>query len=293
MDKLMQENDEMQDEELYALLDKAFETDRLCVSEDLIQRTLARVAEEQEPKVISFEKAAKRKIPAVKYIGVAAAAVLVVFVGVRTLGNGKVSMDTAPMEAEAEYAGYVNKTEAADGTDSRGVAAADSRKNGTGYYYSVTDSDAVTNHEVVGDMLADAVVPKEDVTGMQLPGSEVREESESVSALTGAWLTLSAEMKEALTAVDAEPVSGKAEYWEFVQREETWETELFYELAAAMDVFGESLPESGEYHYSLECGDGNTQMICSEYPLDGIVRVETKKGTLWGLFGSTTRFYTE
>lgn len=290
MNKLLQENDEMQDEELYALLDRALETDRLCVSEDLIQRTLARVAEEQDSKVISFEKAAKRKIPAVKYIGVATAAVLVVFVGVRTLGNGKVSMDTAPMEAEAEYAGYVNKTEAADGTDSRGVAAADSRENGTGYYYSVTDSDAVTNHEAVGDMLADSMTPEES---MEPEVSKSADDGECEGLLPGVTVTISAELTEALACVDAEPVSGKAEYWEFVQRETTWETELFYELAAAMDVFGESLPESGSYCYELSCSDGSSPTVYSKKPLDGIVRVETKKGTLWGLLGETVRFYAE
>ncbi len=292
MNKEMQKTDEMQDEELYALLDRAFETDRLCVSEDLIQKTLARVAEDQESKVISFEKAAKRRIPAVKYIGVAVAAVLVVVVGVRTLGNGKVSMDTAPMEVKFDNtgAGYRVETEA---MDERGVATSDSRKAGTEYSYSMNDSDVVTNHEAVGDMLADAVVPKDDVTGTQFPGSEVREESESVSVLTGAWLPISAEMTEALTAVGAEPVSGKAEYWELVQRDTTWERELFYELAAGMDVFGEILPEDGRYRYELGCGDGSVQTVSTDGPLDGIVRVETKKGILWGVFGEYTRFYTE
>ncbi len=291
MDKKLQNTDEMRDEELYALLDKAYETERLCVSEDLIQRTLARVAEEGDTKAVSFETAKKRKIPAVKYIGVAAAAVLVVFVGVRTLGNGGVAKDAAPMEAECDNAGYKNEALLADSAGGRGGSVTEGSRKGTEYYYSVSDSDAVTQHETADDMMADAVVPKEDITGMQFPGSEVLEENEG--ALTGTEVTISAELAEALTAVGAEPVSGKAEYWELVQREKTWEQELFYELAACMDVFGERLPEGGSYRYGLGRNDGSSLSVYSDEPLDGIVRVETKKGTLWGLFGNTTRFYTE
>ncbi|MBQ8548564.1 MAG: hypothetical protein IJ427_08700, partial [Lachnospiraceae bacterium] len=71
MDKAIQDNTELQDEELYALLDKAWEAERLCVSEELIQKTLKRVAEETDTKVISFETAKKRKMSPMKYAGVA------------------------------------------------------------------------------------------------------------------------------------------------------------------------------------------------------------------------------
>ena len=75
MNKAWEQNtDEMQDEELYALLDRAMETERLCVSEELIQKTLKRVAEEESTKVVSFDTARKKKLSPVKYAGVAAAA---------------------------------------------------------------------------------------------------------------------------------------------------------------------------------------------------------------------------
>ena len=57
MDKAIQNNEELQDDELYALLDKAWETEKLCVSEELIQKTLKRAAEETDSKVISMETA--------------------------------------------------------------------------------------------------------------------------------------------------------------------------------------------------------------------------------------------
>ena len=60
-----------------------------------------------------------------------------------------------------------------------------------------------------------------------------------------------------------------------------------------MDVFGEQLPEDGTYSYSLICGDGRTHLIKASYPLDGIVRLETEQGVLWGLLGEKARFYAE
>jgi len=280
MDNLMQNREDMQEEELYALLDKAFDAKRLCVSEELIQKTLQRVAEAEDSKVISFEKAAKRKLPAVKYVSVAAAALFVAVLGVGVVRGGVSSKD---VQMEATYENASGKAESllADAVDGRGLSVADSKNGSTQYYYSTNDvgdmSDDTAESETTAKEDRDVPMPKE----------------ECVSFLEGTVTVISADLAEALTAVGAEPVAQEVEYWEFVQRETTWEKDLFRELAAAMDVFGERLPENGTYEYCLVCKDGSRQTVFGEYPLDGIVRIETKKGTLWGLLGETVRFYSE
>lgn len=282
MDNLLQNRDEMQDEELYALLDKALDTERLCVSEDLIQKTLRRVAEEDNSKVISFEKAAKRKLPAVKYISVAAAALFVVVLGVGVLRGGVTAGDSVQMEAVYDNGAGNKGLMTADKTESAGLSVADSADGVTQFYYSTNGAEDMSD--------AVEVAPEGDAV-VQEDRGRPQATAKNENVLEGTVTILSAELAEALTAVGAEP--GDAEYWEFVQRDTTWEKELFRELAAAMDVFGETLPESGAYSYSLECANGNGKTIYCAYPLDGIVRIETSKGVLWGLLGDTARFYTE
>ena len=282
MDNLLQNRDEMQDEELYALLDKALDTERLCVSEDLIQKTLRRVAEEDNSKVISFEKAAKRKLPAVKYISVAAAALFVVVLGVGVLRGGVTAGDSVQMEAVYDNGAGNKGLMTADKTESAGLSVADSADGVTQFYYSTNGAEDISD--------AVEVAPEGDAV-VQEDRGRPQATAKNENVLEGTVTILSAELAEALTAIGAEP--GEAEYWEFVQRDTTWEKELFRELAAAMDVFGETLPESGAYSYSLECANGNGKTIYCAYPLDGIVRIETSKGVLWGLLGDTARFYTE
>lgn len=289
MDNLLQNRDEMQDEELYALLDKALDTERLCVSEDLIQKTLRRVAEEDNSKVISFEKAAKRKLPAVKYISVAAAALFVVVLGVGVLRGGVTAGDSVQMEAVYDNGAGRKGLLTADETESAGISVVDNADGTMQYSYSTNG--AGDKHDAAEDMSDAADVAPEGEAAVQEDRGRPQATAKNENVLEGTVTILSAEMAEALTAVGAEP--GEAEYWEFVQRDTTWEKELFRELAAAMDVFGETLPESGAYSYSLECANGNGKTIYCAYPLDGIVRIETSKGVLWGLLGDTARFYTE
>lgn len=285
MDNLTQNPAEMQDEELYALLNKALVTERLCVSEELIQKTLKRVAEE-DSKVVSFEKAAKRKLPAIKYISVAAAALFVAVIGIGVVRSGSFSGDSVEMEATYGISAPESKGLLADVADGAGLSVAENKDDSSTqsqYYYSTNG---------VGDMSADAV-ESEAVVQEDRGMPKATDDTDVVEFLEGRTVTISPELMEILAAVGAEPVSGNAEYWEFVQREESWETDLYKELAAATDVFGEPLPENGTYSYKLDCKDGITQLICCDYPLDGIVRVETGKGTLWGLLGESARFYAE
>ncbi len=286
MDNLLQNREELQDEELYALLDKALTTERLCVSEELIQKTLKRVEEEENSKVISLEQERKRKLPAMKYISVAAAALFVAVLGVGVVRSGSFSTDSVEMEATYDKGARKTESLLADSAAGEGISVAENKDDASthSHYYSSTNGG--------GDMAADAVegetVVQED-RGMP----KASDEADAAEFLEGCRVSISAELTEALTAVGAKPVSGAAEYWEFVQRDTTWEKELFKELAAAMDVFGEQLPENGTYRYRLEDVNDNGKTIYCEYPLDGIVRIETGKGVLWGLIGEKARFYTE
>ncbi len=265
MDTRLQDNNEMQEEELYALLDKAWETDRLCVSEDLIQKTLKRVAEE-DTKVISFEKAAKRKLSPMKYVSVAAAAVFVLAIGMSTLGRGGFMNDNAQMEATYDKTGRT--AENAASYDGEALAEQDSTPADL-QYSSTSDS--------VNGMLADAVVEEDAETR----GSE--------SVLRGGVVALSERMTETLTDAEMAPMSKEAECWEFVHREESWEDELLRCLEA-VQVFETDLPESGAYSYLLGCEDGSRETIQSKEPLDLIVCIKTTRGTIWGLYGETVRF---
>jgi len=287
MDKLLQDN-EMQDEELYALLDKALETDsRLCVSEDLIQRTLKRAAEETDTRVISFESAAKRKISPMKYVGVAVAALFVAVLGVSAIRNGGFVADDVQMEATADRAGS-KSSEAGIRYDTSEASTAlvnnaDAVDGRCHYSRSGDDSDL----EILTDKNVQLVAPEEnpaETTNAETGGGVVE-----MSAVT---VELSQMLAGVLKDAGMAPVSDTMECWEFAEAETDWERELLNCLAAGA-LWGNQRPEYGTYRYVLE-GKGGTSYV-TEYrePLDLIVRIETEKGALWGLLGADSFFFTE
>ena len=268
MDARLQGNNEMQVEELYALLDKAWESDRLCVSEDLIQKTLKRVAEE-DTKVISYEKAAKRKLSPMKYVSVAAAAVFVLVIGVSTLGRSGALNDSVQMEATYDKPGRTaGRAESYDGGDSVEMHSASADWE----YSSVSDS----------------------VNGMTAPVTEGTENDSrgGSSVLRGSTVALSGRLTDVLTARGTIPISENAECWEFVYLEERWEEALLCSMAAA-EKFEDGLPAGGAYSYVLGCEDGSRETIHSEEALDLIVCIKTTEGTIWGLYGESVHFYME
>lgn len=281
MNKAWEQNtDEMQDEELYALLDRAMETERLCVSEELIQKTLQRVAEEESTKVVSFDTARKKKLSPVKYAGVAAAALLVVF-GARALGGQKFMTSDMIMEATERAAAPRNATEVQD------KAAEEPFSTNSGaladdVYYSKSETLSDLSYGVPEEPAADAV-ESEVLTADSRDGNV---------AMTGTKVALSNTLSEALTGAGMAPTGTEAEYWELVVREESWEKALKQALAAG-EYFEKELPQSGSYCYVLDCKDGSRRQIRSERPLEAIVCLETEKGTLWGLYGNGTTFYME
>lgn len=283
MDKIMQDKDEMQEEELYALLDKAMETERLCVSEDLIQRTLKRVAESEDTGVISFEEAKKkRRISPMKYAGVAVAAVAVLFLGVHTLGNGKFSVENA--SPEAVYDGNVSrKTELLADSAVPQEPAEFAECDKTPYYsYSITDGITDSGQAVVGESTEDQEKPIE-------PAADSRGGEASLQCST---VKLSERTVTALKDAGIEPADTVAEYWEFVCREENWEETLLHGLASG-EAMDRLLPEQGTYRYVLTCADGSQRIVKSEASADVIIGIKTEQGMLWGLLGETVSFYCE
>ena len=284
MDNLLQDN-EMQDEELYALLDKALETDsRLCVSEELIQKTLKRAAEEKDTKVVSFEAAAKKKLSPMKYMGIAVAAVFVAVLGVNAFGNGGLLADKAQMEATADR--MERKTNEAgflyDGNGA-GIATADSADAPENKSYhnragNEPDSEAETQTSVLSES------PKENQTD-NMKSEDMSEVVDGAVEMSATTVKLSERVAGVLKDAGMAPVFDDAECWEFADTEADWERELLNCLAAGV-LWGNQPPEYGAYRYVLT-GKENAQYVM-EYnePLDLIVRIETEQGTLWGLLGA-------
>lgn len=280
MNKDMQNENEMQDDELYALLDKALSAERLMVSEELIQKTLQRVAAEGDSKVISFEKAKKKKVWPVAYAGVAAAA-LVVVLGMRAFNGGSFTAEDAQMKSrnlvasEAESAGspYDLLTDVADG---------DAVGNGITYQYSVNESQTASD-------LAEAVPQEPAIEIEALPKADSRG---GEAAMASAGVPVSEELAGILADAGMAIKTGEAEYWEFAATETDWEQELLCALRAGAIVYSE-LPKDGQYGYTLDCKDSSRRYVASNRPLDAVVCLKTERGVIWGLLGEGCDFYME
>lgn len=282
MNKDMQNDNEMQDDELYALLDKALSAERLTVSEELIQKTLQRVAAEEDSKVISFEKAKKKKVWPVAYAGVAAAA-LVVVLGMRAFNGGSFTAEDAQMKSrnlvasEAESAGgpYELLMDAADGD----AVVTD---NGITYQYSVNESQSASD-------LAEAVPQEPAIETETLPKADSRG---GEAAMASAGAAVSEELAGILADAGMAVKTGEAEYWEFAAAETDWEQELLCALRAGAIVYSE-LPKDGQYGYTLDCKDSSRRYVASNRPLDAVVCLKTEQGAIWGLLGEGCDFYME
>ncbi len=275
MDKVRQDNTELRDEELYALLDKALETDdRLCVSEDLIQKTLKRAAEETDTKVISFETAAKRKISPMKYMGIAVAAVFVAVIGVSVLGNGGFLTNNTRQEADADRAGHKSDGEVPYEKNEEGTVMINSAdaEVGLGYHSKAGEAE---------EMFAD-VANKE----------ETLDTAPEIVGMSGTKEALPLELADALSEAGMTAVSETVECWEYADGEIDWRTELLNSLKAE-ENFGKKFPTSGAYQYVLNCNDGMQKILEYREPLDLIVRIETEQGMLWGLLGEQGLFVIE
>ena len=286
MDKAIQDNTELQDEELYALLDKAWEAERLCVSEELIQKTLKRVAEETDTKVISFETAKKRKMSPMKYAGVAVAAVFVAVLGVNAFRNGGIVANDVRMEATADGTGRKSDGAVAHDSSEAGIVTADSADTqGNRWHYSRSGDDS--DLEILTDKNVQLMAPEENQA--EAPKAE---NGEGVAEMSASTVELSRMLAGVLKDAGMTPVSDTVECWEFAEAKSDWERELLNCLAAG-EVWGNHCPDDGSYHYVLERKGDIPYVMEYNEPLDLIIRIETEKGALWGLLGAGSFFFTE
>lgn len=279
MDKAIQNNEELQDDELYALLDSAMAEDRLSVSEDLIQRTLQRVKEENKPVTVTTRKPRYRAL--VQYAGVAAAALLIVFVGSNVIKN-------------------MNTESAADMAAPR--AEASNSAGNKKYYYSTADSVDGENVPTAEDVMSDdkSDTPRDGIAYTQneneTPVPKERDVPKDAEDTTEAYfgseeLLLSDEFYEFLKKGGYEPEDKTAECWEYVGEAENAEELMEKALLAVAVTDGRNT--IGSYRYPVIDSRGEERVIVSELPLDRIIRIRTDRGDLWFLLGAETMFFLE
>ena len=267
---------QMQDDELYALLDSVMEDERLKVREDLIQTTLQRVKEEESKKEIPVKSFAGKRYRILSYAGMAAAAVLVLFVGVKTINNGGFTGNNMKADSVAESpARGDNSSILADSIENGDVMDG---ADGTGNWWYSTKDDAESE-------AMDADSPMEPFPSV----SEKTETSGSSTKVCSA-VELSGSLREMLFGSGYEQVA-TAKCWEFRKREGDWQEELQEELYKG--AVEQGFPAEGDYSYELCCDDGTVWNVKAEFPLDLVVRIERRGGVLWGCFGKTVRVYWE
>lgn len=188
MDKAGQERKAEQDDELYALLEKAVSDERLCVSGELIQKTLRRVQDGAE------EKPKRRYFVTLRYACAAAAALLAVVAGGVFFNRGGFLGGTKQSEMcpEWENAGRpVRMVTENSGGDLTPQVNAEGEKV-QNYELQTADTDTLATHS--------------GTDGASSWNSERFAVSEElVAALAAAGYTISAK---------------EAEYWEYAKAEE-------------------------------------------------------------------------
>lgn len=188
MDKAGQERKAEQDDELYALLEKAVSDERLCVSGELIQKTLRRVQDGAE------EKPKRRYFVTLRYACAAAAALLAVVAGGVFFNRGGFLGGTKQSEMcpEWENAGRpVRMVTENSGGDLTSQVNAEGEKV-QNYELQTADTDTLATHS--------------GTDGASSWNSERFAVSEElVAALAAAGYTISAK---------------EAEYWEYAKAEE-------------------------------------------------------------------------
>ena len=278
MYKSVERKETMQEDEIDALLKQAMDEERLCVSEELIQKTLRRINEESETKVVPMQKSYKKRKYVMRYAGVAAAAVLVLVVGGSILGSGGIGQKNFAMDAAPEQSMREAKNENGGGA---GIQA-------------TTDGSKEAAEDFVADAVGDIWYTSSDSSAEAPQDAECAEEPESVGGtyLGATKQEISEELQTAFTFGGYTLTDSTAECWELVQRQSDWRKEI----AEVLNGGGQkvtSLSENGTYEYFLARGTGEKIQLNSEEPLELIVCVETEKGTLWCFLGETVRVYTE
>lgn len=242
------------EEEIDALLGRALEEEKLCVSEELLQKTLRRIKTEEKTKEGRMLDKKQKRVPG--YACVAAAAVFVFLVGGSVLAgragiqNSK-EIETAPEMAERqdEKADHAGKIYAYS-------TAADTAEDLENYFDAVEDGNA------------------------------------GQTCLGATRYPVSGKLQEAFGKAGFVLTDTTAECFELVQRQTDWGKELA-EWLETQEQEVLSLPSEGAYEYFLVRENGEQRLIASAEPLDLLVRMETTEGGLWCLFGETVKLYAE
>ena len=274
MDKIGLGLVEETDEELYALLDKAMEDERLCVSEELIQKTLKRV--EESPASTGVHHKSKNYSRLIRWGSVAAAAVLVVFVGSRMLAGGfymdKGSMECAPDEVNS-LNGYGYMSEAEPSTEKPAGDSYFYRCYGTAMEsYDMVDEGVATNESKTAkdrDIVTESLLDDVQVTD----GYGDRIPSESI--------LLSTEFCELLAQAGYDTTDTAAQFWCLNPLSaKHWEEEATIALTTEKEA-----PETETAMPKVSGG-----AISSEQQLHYAVKVATTEGSLWILVGEEVYF---
>lgn len=277
MNRKLQNENEMQDDELYALLDSAMADDRLCVSEDLIQRTLQKVKEEKKPVTVTKRKPGYRAL--VQYAGLAAAALLIVFVGSNAIKN-------------------VNKESASDMAEPRAGAweTGDNNK----HYYSTADSvdgTCIPNAESPmtdggNDVVSDETAYSHNAGADPMERDTPKDAEDATEAYFGSEdLFLSDQLQSLLKEKGYDLFGKSAECWDYAGEADDVETQITNALLNGTVI--EGLSTIGSYRYEIVDGEGNREIIVSDFPIDRIIRIPATTGDLWFLLGAETMFFLE
>lgn len=276
MNKLGAEVWEKQDEELYALLEKAMSEDkRLTVSEELIQKTLKRV-EETSVKTDLTEKSYKKFYRPLRYAGMAAAAVLVLVIGVKAVGNGGF-MSKDGMKAESAPGNSMNSMRA-DSVMEAEVYDGSTKGTAGLYRYSCEgETGVVSEASKAYDALNSTASANPNFDMVSDSCDEVIKSFEAVEQIT-----LSEKFLNALSSLGYTIIGEDAVYRVFDSAEvENLESQITEKLESMRndDFYVSEENESVSPYF-----DANGVLV-SEVPLQAGIRVQTDKGMLWVLLG--------
>ncbi len=249
MDKAEQERKMEQDDELYALLEKAVSDERLCVSGELIQKTLRRVQDGAE------KKPSRRYFVTLRYACAAAAALLAVVAGGVFLNRGGFPGGTKQSELCPEQ----------DSSGGPSMMLAEN-KGDTRIVQGDAEGESVQNYEI----------QKAGTDGLVgSPGAE------SADDWRMECFDVPEELTAALAAVGYTVSAREAEYWEHTKTTEAAEDESIGEIDRKQEIISALY---GAVPCGTEEGEG-IEEVSYGTPLYAAVRIETGQGVLWILLG--------
>lgn len=236
-----------QDDELYALLEKAVSDERLCVSGELIQKTLRRVQDGAE------KKPSRRYFVTLRYAYAAAAALLAVVAGGVFFNRGG-------------FIGGTKQSELLSGRDNAGSPARMVSEGDTLMPPGASGGEAAQNYKV-------------QVDGIDVLADYLK--TDDADSWSSERFAVSEEFTAALAAAGYTVLAKEAEYWEHTKTTEDAEdgnigkTDRKQEIISAL---------YGAVPCGTEEGEG-IEEVPSGTPLHAAVKIETGQGVLWILLG--------